>query len=160
MQLNPKSIQIAGVATATIVALGFAVASAEKVEPTAQKVATRATPGPAAVETEDKPTPKPSVTPTPKPSTASSSSDRDDSKDNDDNDDEVSREELVRRWREAAEERREKAVEAREEWARKWKKASEQRHKDNQKRMEKYLKQREHANRQGPNHGWANGWDQ
>src|SRR5690348_7810714 len=84
MQLNPKSIQIAGVATATIVALGFAVASAEKVEPKSQKVAARVTPGPAAIETEAEPTPTPtpSATPTPKPAPTSDSSDDDDN-DND-----------------------------------------------------------------------------
>jgi hypothetical protein len=156
MQLNPKSIQIAGVATATIVALGFAVASAEKVEPKAQKVAARVTPGPAAIEAEDDPTPKPSATPTPAPAPTSDSSDHDDDGDHNSGDD--SPEDRARRWQEAAEERREKAAEAREEWARTWKKASEQRRKENQKRVEKYLKQREHANRQGQNHAWANGW--
>jgi hypothetical protein len=153
MQLNPKSIQIAGVATATLVALGLAVASADKVEPTAQRVATRATPGPAAVEAEDRPTPKPSATPTPKPSPTVSSSDGDDSKDNDDND-EDSREELVRRWQKAAEERREKAVEARKEWADNWQKQSEQRRKENRKRLEKMVKEQERAHRQAQNHAW------
>lgn len=129
MQLNPKSIQIAGVATATIVALGFAVASAEKVEPKSQKVAARVTPGPAAIETEAEPTPTPtpSVAPTPKPAPTSDSSDDDNDDDNASDDAREAREEWLRELRERRDEQRERVEENREKWENGLKKWHQQR---------------------------------
>lgn len=117
MPLNPKSIQIAGVATATIVAFGLAVASATKTEPVAQQTASpRVSPGAAAVEeteTADVPTPTPTPTPVPTATEDSSSHDNDDNSDDDNGNDTTDTQDWLRHWQEQRDAQRE---EARRRW--------------------------------------------